>query len=117
MIYDFVTSCDVCKQSKVPNYTLRPTMGAMSEIERPFLRLYVDLIYPYPWSKVGNTIAWDVLDQLSKFVLIKPLRKETSATVIAYLRSDVFNVFGVLETLHSDNDTQFISREFEKFLE
>lgn len=117
MIHNFVTSCEVCKQSKAPNYTLRPPMGSMFEVERPFQRLYVDLIGPYPRSKAGNTMALVVLDQLTKFVLIRPLRKGTSATVISYLRSEVFNVFGVPETLHSDNGTQFVSREFEKFLE
>lgn len=33
-----------------------------------------DLIGPYPRSKRGNTYALIVLDQLNKFVLIKPTR-------------------------------------------
>lgn len=42
----YIAECELCKTSKVPNYTLRPPMGKAAETCRPFERLYVDLIGP-----------------------------------------------------------------------
>lgn len=91
-------------------------MGAQFVVDRPWQRLYTDLIGPYPRSKRGNTYALIVLDQLTKFTLIKPLRNATAALIIPYLEQDIFHTFGVPESIHSDNGSQFTSREFRSFL-
>ncbi|XP_065361991.1 uncharacterized protein LOC135955566 [Calliphora vicina] len=44
----YVAKCELCTTSKTPTYTLRPPMGQMAESQRPFQRLYVDFIGPFP---------------------------------------------------------------------
>lgn len=111
-VHRYITSCQVCKSVKAPNFTLRPPMGSQFVVERPWQRLYTDLIGPYPRSKHGNTYALIVLDQLTKFVLIKPLRSAIAKSITKFIEQDVFHIFGVPETIHSDNGPQYISREF-----
>lgn len=113
----FLEKCDICKASKAPNSTLRPPMGKAFVAERPFQMLYIDFLGPYPRSRDGNTHIVVVLDQLTKFVLIKAIRRATTDIVLKFLYEQVFCMFGVPETLLSDNGKQFISREFEKTMD
>lgn len=114
---EFVSNCTVCKESKAPNVTLRPPMGKQVSVERPWQRLYVDLLGPYPRSKAGNTTILIVVDQYSKFVLLKPLRKATAVQVVNFLEREVFHVFGTPESVWSDNGVQFVSKEFRRLTE
>lgn len=111
-VVDFVGKCSICKECKAPNVTLRPPMGQQVAVERPWQRLYIDLLGPYPRSKAGNTYILIVLDQFTKFVLLKPLRKASAAEVVSFLEKDVFHMFGVPESVWSDNGVQFVSKDF-----
>lgn len=116
-VYHYVSNCETCKMSKAPNRTLRPTMGDQIVVDRPFQRLCVDLIGPYPRSKSGNLMALVVLDAFTKFVLVKPLRNARAQPIITYLEQEVFHLFGVPQYIQSDNGIQFISKEFKQMLE
>lgn len=115
-VIDFVKNCSICQESKAPNMTLRPRMGDQIPVERPWQRLYTDLLGPYPRSKSGNTTLLIVLDQFSKFVLLKPLRKASASEIARFLEKEVFHMFGVPESIWSDNGTQFVSKEFKDLL-
>lgn len=82
-------------------------------VERPWQRLYTDLLGPYPRSKKGNTSILIVLDQYSKFVLLKPLRKASAAEIVRFLEQDVFHLYGAPESIWSDNGVQFVSKDFQ----
>lgn len=116
-VHAFVTKCDVCKETKAPNVTLRPLMGQQIEVGTPWQRLYIDLLGPYPRSKSGNVSLLIVLDQFSKFVLLKPLRKADASSIVRFIESEVFHMFGVAESVLTDNGVQFVSKEFGSFLE
>ena len=115
-VRDYVAKCDICKQTKAPNQTLRPAMGAQSMSDRPFQKLYVDILGPYPRSLTGHVGILIVLDHFSKFHWLKPLKKLNSIPIIKFLEEDIFHTFGVPETLVSDNGVQFKSAGFKQLL-
>lgn len=112
----YVSRCDVCKSSKPPNQIMRPPMGKQIVVERPFQQIYIDLLGPYPPSKDGYTSLFVCLDNLTKFILIKPLRKATSKNIIEFLVKDVFSIFSTPQNIFSDNGKQFVSESFKKML-
>jgi len=57
-----------------------------------------------------------VVDHFTKFCFIKALPDATAARTIKFLEEDIFKVFGVPETIHSDNGTQFLSKEFQAMI-
>lgn len=91
-------------------------MGKDHSFDVPWQRIYIDLLGPYPRSKMGNTMILIVLDQLTKFVLLKPLRTGSADSIISYLRHEIFHGFGVPEVIHSDNGKQFVSHQMEALL-
>ena len=115
-VKNFIAQCDICKQSKSPNLPLRPLMGSMTKTSRPFEKLYLDFIGPYPRSKLGNTGVLVALDHLSKFPFLKAMRKCTAIEVCNYLEEYVFTVFGVPKAVITDNGSQFKSTHFNQFL-
>lgn len=116
-VRDFVNRCIVCKETKAPNKILRAKMGNETVTDRPWQKIFIDFIGPFPRSSLGNTFIFIVLDHLTKFVLLKPMAKANSKNVIKFLESEVFHKFGVPQLVHSDNGKQFVSFEFTSFLE
>lgn len=116
-VKNFINNCDVCKSTKHPNVVLRPPMGKTPMPERLFQRLYVDFLGPYPRSRTGNIGIFVVLDHYSKYPFLKPVKKLTADVITKYLEEEIFHLFGVPETIVSDNDVQFKSKLFKELLE
>lgn len=91
-------------------------MGNQVVTSRPFQRLYVDLLGPYPRSKQGHVGILIVLDHLTMFHWLYPLKKFTSSIIQKYLLEHIFHIYGTPETLLSDNGSQFKANEFNLFL-
>lgn len=53
-VRNYIRNCDTCKEIKAPNYVLRPPVGLQSVTCRPFQRIYIALLGPYPRSKIGH---------------------------------------------------------------
>lgn len=92
-------------------------MGNAIITERPWQHLYVDLLGPYPGPKIGHCHILIVMDQFSKFVLLKPLRQAKTRPINDFLEKEVFHLFEVPESIMSDNGAQFISNEMKALFE
>uniref|UniRef100_W8AS19 RNA-directed DNA polymerase n=1 Tax=Ceratitis capitata TaxID=7213 RepID=W8AS19_CERCA len=120
MVTDVQTAlknCDTCKENKTTNAFKNPLMKSQHITERPFQRLYIDFMGPYPRTSDGNVFVFICLDHFTKFVFLKPMKRATSAEVVKFLEKEIFHIFGVPEYVHSDNGKQFVSEIFANFLE
>lgn len=115
-VKDYINNCDICKGTKHPNIVLRPPMGKPTLTDRLFQKLYIDFIGPYPRSRSGNIGIFVVLDHFSKYPFLKPVRKMTADVICKYLEEDIFHMFGIPETIVSDNGVQFKSKTFQELL-
>lgn len=107
-----IKECETCSETKAPNITLRPPMGQQMSSERPFQFIYSDLLGPYPRSRKGNTYILVVLDKFTKFVLLHPLKKASASEVATFIEQHFIQMFGVPETLYTDNGVQYRSKQF-----
>ncbi|XP_065369018.1 uncharacterized protein LOC135961445 [Calliphora vicina] len=115
-VRDYVRNCEICKTTKAPNFILKPEMGKQMVSTRPFQKLFIDILGPYPRSRSGYIGLLIVLDHLTKFHWLFPLRKFTSKAIEDYLRQQIFHVYGVPESIVSDNGSQFKANDFNAFL-
>lgn len=108
-VKEFVSKCESCKMNKAMNTTAKPPIGKLHVVTRPWQKLYIDFLGPYPRSKNGYCYILIILDQLSRYVLLKPLKNATAISLVKYLEEDVFLRFGVPEVIFTDNGRQFES--------
>ncbi|CAD7001899.1 unnamed protein product [Ceratitis capitata] len=114
-VKEYVSKCDICRQRKSTNITLRPPMITQYNVQRPFQKLYIDLIGPYPRSKKGNIGILIVLDHVTKYPLLKEIKYFNANLICDYLK-ELFSLFGTPEIILSDNGKQFKSQQFNALL-
>lgn len=112
----YVAACETCKASKSSNRIQVAPMGEPRKTTRPWQMIHLDFICPLPRSKRGYVHLLVVVDSFSKFFHVHPVSKATSKSVIEFLENRVFLIFGVPEIVICDNGAQFISKEFQSFL-
>lgn len=113
----YVNNCDRCKAIKYPTKTNLSPMGKSKSSDEPWQLISVDYIGPFLRSKRGYSYILIITDWLTKFTILKPLRKAETGVTIKCLEEDVFLTFGVPQVLISDNGVQFKSKQFVKFLD
>lgn len=113
----YIKDCEKCQSSKAPNYTLKPPMEGCFIVDRPFQHLFLDFLGPYPRTRNGNTKMLIVVDQLTKFILLEPVKSSMHPLLVNYLQDRVFSIFGTPESILADNGPEFKSKKFEEFLE
>lgn len=108
-VAEYVNKCESCKQNKSANSTLRPPLGAKSDTFRPFQKIYVDFLGPYPRTKNRNAYMIIALDHFSRYVFLKAVPNATAIALVKFLEKDIFLPYGTPERLFSDNGRQLES--------
>lgn len=112
----YVLNCEICKTCKAPNQLMKPPLSKHFKVERPWQRVYIDLLGPYPRSSKGKKFVLILLDHFTKFILIKSLSSASSNLICDFLRDELFYTYGVPDVIHSDNGVQFKSHEYKLLL-
>lgn len=86
--------------------------GMVTDVQ---VRMYIDLLGPYPRSKGGYIGLLIVLDHMTKYHWLCPLKKCTSTVIQDFLQKQIFHVYGVPETIISDNGSQFRANDLNAF--
>lgn len=112
----YIKRCHTCAAYKSDPQGVRDQMASHPKPARPWEMISTDLMGPLPRSTKGNSYILVVTDYLSKFSLVFPLRKATSAAIIKRIEEEVFLLFGVSRLLLCDNGPQYRSAEFKRFV-
>lgn len=108
-VQQFVSSCESCKENKAANHCLRPPLSTFPLTFKPWQRIYLDFLGPYPRTRRGNTSILIAVDHFSKFILTQAVRQATATEVVKFIENQIFLTFGVPESLVTDNGRQFTS--------
>lgn len=115
-VQNFIKACDTCAAYKHSTRQTPGLMGKPKVCDRPFQVVSVDLVGPLPRSTSGYTFLMVVTCCFSKYTLLFPLRRATSANVAKNFENHVILAHGVPETVIVDNGTQFTGSEFKEVL-
>ncbi|GBP15281.1 Gypsy retrotransposon integrase-like protein 1 [Eumeta japonica] len=110
-VHDYVQNCQACKESKPSNVTLRPPMGAETVMQRPFQRIHIDFLGPYPFQK-RQQVYFCCSGSSYQICFIEGFAKGECKNVVRFLIAEVFHKFGEPEVVVSDNRKQFVGKEF-----
>ncbi|XP_043861901.1 uncharacterized protein LOC122756589 [Drosophila santomea] len=85
--------------------------------EEPWATVCADFVGPFPRSKHGNSMLLDLVDRFSEWTEIVPIRKATTETLRKAVRERIVARYEVPKVIITDNEVQFTSRAFKRFLE
>ena len=102
-------SCSVCLATRVS--PKKAPLHPWDWPEKPWVRVHVDYAGP-----VNGTYFLVLTDAHSKWIEVLPTTNTSSSATINLIQN-VFSRFGLPLTLVSDNGPNFVSKEFEVFLE
>ena len=111
-IREMTRSCQICANNK-PRFSSNLN-SHLIKATQPMERLSIDFKGPLP-SNNKNTYLLDIVDEYSRFPFGYPCANMESSTIIKCL-SQLFSIFGMPAYIHTDQGSNFMSKELKDFL-
>lgn len=115
-VKNYVSTCEKCQLNKHSNAPIKVPMGAQKKTNGPWDSISVDFIGPLPRSKNGYCYILAIMDNFSKYCVLKPVRNANAKTLVNILESEIFLVYGVPSILVTDNGSALVSKLFKDLL-
>lgn len=115
-VVQFVKQCATCSAYKHKTTLTPGQMGKPKQCYKPWQVINMDLVGPLPKSRSGYVHLLGVTCCFSKYTLLFPLRRATSANVAKNIENYVFLAHGIPETVVTNNGVQFTGSEYRKLL-
>ena len=115
-IKKYTRNCDVCGRTKSWRDGLRDFLKPLPLPNQIWQEISIDFIMDFPESN-GCTVLVVVTDQLSKDVIIKPLKDATVETTVWMFIENVLALHRPPRAITSDRGPQFISDFWKRFCE
>ncbi len=96
--------CQLCRPKPLPNNT----EDNITPIERPFVRVGLDIVGPLPITKQGNSYIITLVDYFTKWVEAKAVPNMKTEEVVKFL-IEIITRHGPPEIIVTDNGSSFIA--------
>ena len=107
--HDFCKQCEPCQRTG--NIARKNEMPQTPIIVVEIFDVWgIDFMGPFPSSSNGNLYILLAVDYVSKWVEAKATKSDDGKAVVAFLKSQVFNRFGVPKAIISDQGTHFCNK-------
>ncbi|KAK9674806.1 Integrase core domain [Popillia japonica] len=113
-VKNHIRSCFDCLLTKIPGGKRPGRLHPLPPPSRPFSRIHIDHLGPFVKSKKGNAHLIVIVDALTKYVYLSPVRSTKTKYVITTL-TDFILEYGLPEIIVSDRGTSYTAKEFTKF--
>ena len=111
-----VKTCVICLQFK-NRYGPKAPMLRMHGTSRPFERCHIDLVGPLEKSAEGHVYILTIIDARTRYLIAVPIRNKTAKIVAKALFERVISPYGPMETVVSDQGSEFIASIFKVLME
>lgn len=105
----YTRECEKCKLNKVNSHT-RESMMLTPTPQKPFDTIIVDTIGPLSKSENGNEYAVTIICDLSKYLIMSPVKDKTAKTVARAIIENVILIFGPVKNIRTDKGTEYSNK-------
>lgn len=113
-VEEYVRGCDICQRVK-SGRRYRAPLVVTSLSEKPFDKLYFDVVGPLPPSgDEGYKYILSMCDCLSRFVVFRPMCDYTAETTARGMFEEIICKFLIPKVIVTDNGTNFVSQMMAK---
>ena len=107
-IEEYVKCCTTCGQLKKDQHHLKAPL-VPTVVQKKWERLQIDIVGPFHKSQRNKRYLLTAICAYSKFARAWPLSDVTSETIAKTLVNEHFSIFGLPQSIHSDNGANFCS--------
>jgi len=112
----FLVGCQICQK-----YIRRPGKPSghiqiYEEPSRPFERIGIDFLRPFPVSHRKNAYIFVMIDHLARYTEAAPMTAATGKNAIKALQNHIFYRHSIPEVIVEDQGRQFISKKYQEAL-
>lgn len=111
-VADRIKRCVQCNINKVDRRAIRNPMNITDTPKRPFEKISMDIVGPYPETKNGNVHVLSIQDLLTKYMVLIPLPNQTTEVIASAFIKKFVSYFGCPRTILTDLGTNFKSQLF-----
>lgn len=112
-VKNYVKRCEKCQKNKHTRGTKMP-MALTGVADKPFDKVYVDIVGPLPTSECGNKYILSLMDDLTRFVDFVAMPNQEAGTVAKILFEQILSRYTLPKKLVTDQGTQFTGEMFKK---
>ena len=106
-------SCQPCQLRKsAPNTKRSEPLIPLEAPKTPFSRVHIDVIGPLKETLEGSRYIVSMIDALTKWLVIKPIKNATTEEIGKVLIKDLICTFSAPHKIVTDQGRQFISKDF-----
>jgi transposase InsO family protein len=110
-VANHVKKCHHCQTNKTRSHTKIP-MCITDTPQRPFDKLSIDTIGPLAKTDNNNAYAITILCNLSKFLIIIPIKNKEAKTVATAIVDNVLLNYGLCQSILTDMGTEYVNSLF-----
>jgi len=110
IVKEYCSSCDICLRCKPGKHIPVPLLR-YPEVSRPFERVHMDIVGPYPESE-GFRYILTVVDALTKYLFAIPLKSKDSLEVAKAFMNGFIYKEGTPRQIISDGGGEFVNELF-----
>lgn len=114
-VVKYVKSCLACQQVKSPPEK-PPGLMNSTPSERPWQKVYMDCMGPYPRSSANNQYILVIEDSFTKWVELAALRVISSRVICEQFKKLIVYRYGAPQAVVTDNAKSFVSHEMTQLL-
>ncbi len=111
MCADVAAGCNECLKYNVGRVGFHPISPLVAKL--PFDIIAWDFLGPFPESKRGYKFVILIVDIVSRFVILRPL-KTKSVEEVSMVILEVFANFGIPQVVQHDQDPSFMNKVFDR---
>lgn len=117
LVDEYIAKCDSCQRQKLVRVRAKETPVVPQTPTEPNEKIAMDIIGPMPKTKNGNRYFLSIHDDLTKYLILVPLKTQRTETMIQALLDHYIYIFSAPKTILTDQGQNFISHLMVKFEE
>lgn len=108
-IEEYIKKCDTCQRFK-HRIPLRMPLRITDVAQKPFEKLYLDIVEGFPTSNKGNNVILSICDDLTRFVIFESLPDQKAETIARALFEEVFCRYLIPTEVVTDKGANFCGK-------
>ena len=114
-VIKYVNKCPICQLQKTTRIKRKAEAVIPDTPIDPNEKIAMDIFDPFPVTTLENEYILSIQDQLTKYLMLIPLNKADSESIIEGLFDHYIYIFGAPKSILTDQGQNFVSELIQNF--